>query len=78
MFDDLNIKEAAAYLGVNEGTFRKICAKGEGPSCRRAGRTMYFLKETLDAWKADYMAKAYASSSAKLDNKPKARVKKAA
>lgn len=63
MFNELNVKEAAAFLNMKESNFRDICAKGDGPTCRRNGRARYFLQDHLTTWKDDYIAKAYKEPS---------------
>ncbi|HEV8176913.1 MAG TPA: hypothetical protein VGP44_04425 [Gemmatimonadales bacterium] len=49
----LNTREAAAYLGYTEATFRGYLAKGKiTPDLRLTDRGVGFTKETLDAFKA--------------------------
>lgn len=78
MSNELNIEEAAAFVGIGEKSFRRLCAAGNGPNCRRDGRAKYFLPDTLTAWKNDPVNGPYSQSSAKQVKKAKKAVKKAA
>ena len=73
MLKELNYPDAAAFLGLKETTFRKLCKEGKGPKARAEGRTQRFLEEHLTEWLNTYKASAY-----KAVSKPAAKGKKVA
>jgi excisionase family DNA binding protein len=48
----LNLKEAAAYLGVSPASFQKLFSEdmGSAPQHKRVGGVILFRKEWLDEW----------------------------
>ena len=45
----LNLREAAAYLGISTPTMAALLRSGEIP-CRRAGQRWLISKTSLDTW----------------------------
>lgn len=63
MFNEMSIKEAAAFVQMPETSFRRICREGQGPTGRKDGRTMRFIPDTLNAWKDEFLKTAYSTPS---------------
>jgi len=48
----LNIKQAAAYLGIGHSTLERCRTLGTGPRAIKIGRSVRYTRAELDAWSA--------------------------
>jgi excisionase family DNA binding protein len=46
----MTTKDAAAYVGLSEGTLEKLRLTGEGPTYLKLGRAVRYVAADLDAW----------------------------
>jgi excisionase family DNA binding protein len=51
-----SIPEAAAYLHIPEGSFRRLRSRGEDPPWFMAGRAVRYRRQDIDAWAAARVA----------------------
>jgi len=49
--DTLNSREAAMYLGVSLSRLYKLTCYGQIPHYKPGGKTMFFSRAELDAWR---------------------------
>ena len=54
----LNIREAAAYLGIGERSLKELADKGRIPAYKIGGTFLRFKKSQLEVLKADFAARA--------------------
>ncbi|WJY19242.1 helix-turn-helix domain-containing protein [Alteriqipengyuania flavescens] len=52
----MNPFEAAAYLGLTEPTLRWYRCKGKGPRAQKDGGRWFYMREDLDAYRAELAA----------------------
>jgi excisionase family DNA binding protein len=61
--NSLDVKEAAAYIGISPATLRLWRTQGRGPHYFKAGRLIRYRVVDLDAWIAKQLREPWQSST---------------